>query len=255
MIVRELEAVLLLDTRQLGVRQPWLELIEARLRQAQGSLRAKGRPAVGDHCYTLAPTVARCHRSCARAPSQFPSHSAVFTDIHHGSGRMPSPATNRPRTQVNGPARCPPPANRLGKPVGGNPSRVRISYPPPVPHRARCRRAPPLAVGPFGVLRWYPAGSTARRRSGKPRSSARIRSCACTASASGPSVFPSAAARRLEPLRGNPSGAVGSAPGVAEGPVSVARRRLGPPTSPQNSVVVRHDSCEQRNTFTRVRGQ
>lgn len=27
----------------------------------------------------------------------------------------------------------------LGKRVGGNPSRVRISYPPPVPHRARTR--------------------------------------------------------------------------------------------------------------------
>ena len=40
----------------------------------------------------------------------------------------------------------------LGKRVGGNPSRVRISYPPPVPHRARCRRAPPLAVGPFDVV-------------------------------------------------------------------------------------------------------
>src|SRR5206468_5429343 len=39
----------------------------------------------------------------------------------------------------------------LGKRVGGNPSRVRISYPPPVPHRARCRRAPPFAVGPFVV--------------------------------------------------------------------------------------------------------
>lgn len=41
----------------------------------------------------------------------------------------------------------------LGKRVGGNPSRVRISYPPPVPHRAQRRRAPPLAVGPFAVLR------------------------------------------------------------------------------------------------------
>lgn len=47
----------------------------------------------------------------------------------------------------------------LGKRVGGNPSRVRISYPPPVPHRARCRRAPPLAVGPFDVVRLgFPAG-------------------------------------------------------------------------------------------------
>ena len=41
----------------------------------------------------------------------------------------------------------------LGKRVGGNPSRVRISYPPPVPHRARRRRAPPFAVGPFVVVR------------------------------------------------------------------------------------------------------
>src|ERR1041385_8457210 len=41
----------------------------------------------------------------------------------------------------------------LGKRVGGNPSRVRISYPPPVPHRARCRRAPPLGGGPFDVAR------------------------------------------------------------------------------------------------------
>lgn len=45
----------------------------------------------------------------------------------------------------------------LGKRVGGNPSRVRISYPPPVPHRARCRRAPLFAVGPFDVVRlsWF----------------------------------------------------------------------------------------------------
>src|SRR5689334_4200296 len=41
----------------------------------------------------------------------------------------------------------------LGKRVGGNPSRVRISYPPPVPHRARCRRAPLFTVGPFDVVR------------------------------------------------------------------------------------------------------
>ena len=43
------------------------------------------------------------------------------------------------------------PANTVGKRVGGNPSRVRISYPPPVPHRARCRRAPLFAAGPFVV--------------------------------------------------------------------------------------------------------
>src|SRR3954467_10664960 len=41
----------------------------------------------------------------------------------------------------------------LGKRVGFTPSRVRISYPPPVPHRARCRRALPFAVGPFAVVR------------------------------------------------------------------------------------------------------
>jgi hypothetical protein len=45
------------------------------------------------------------------------------------------------------------PVRTVGKRVGGNPSRVRISYPPPVPHRARCRRAPPSAVGPFDVFR------------------------------------------------------------------------------------------------------
>jgi hypothetical protein len=39
----------------------------------------------------------------------------------------------------------------LGKRVGGNPSRVRISYPPPVPHRARRRLAPPHPVGPIDV--------------------------------------------------------------------------------------------------------
>ncbi len=58
----------------------------------------------------------------------------------------------------------------LGKRVGGNPSRVRISYPPPVPHRARCRRAPPFAVGPFDVVRlsfrlsWFSGAPRARRQ-------------------------------------------------------------------------------------------
>ena len=61
----------------------------------------------------------------------------------------------------------------LGKRVGGNPSRVRISYPPPVPHRARCRRAPPFAVGPFVVVRlsfrlWPRAGPRACRRPAAP---------------------------------------------------------------------------------------
>ncbi|MFF0760893.1 hypothetical protein ACFYWH_12735 [Streptomyces sp. NPDC003737] len=39
MVVRELEAVLALDVRELGVRQPRLELIEACLCQATCSLR------------------------------------------------------------------------------------------------------------------------------------------------------------------------------------------------------------------------
>lgn len=73
----------------------------------------------------------------------------------------------------------------LGKRVGGNPSRVRISYPPPVPHRARCRRAPPLAVGPFDISRlplsWF---LSARDVPGAPQTASA--SCRTTSLSMGP---------------------------------------------------------------------
>lgn len=43
--------------------------------------------------------------------------------------------------------------------------------------------------------------------------------------------------------------------GLTKCPVPAARRRLGPPTSPQDAVVVRHDSSAQRHTFTRIQRQ
>ncbi|WP_405597132.1 hypothetical protein OG741_12750 [Streptomyces sp. NBC_01410] len=46
MIVRELEAVLALDARELGVREPRLELIKTCLCQATRGLRTKASPSL-----------------------------------------------------------------------------------------------------------------------------------------------------------------------------------------------------------------
>ncbi|NHI08644.1 hypothetical protein STPH2_4009 [Streptomyces sp. KO7888] len=67
-----------------------------------------------------------------------PAPSATRRQLHAAAGQnVPDHSWTHRRT--------------FGKRVGGNSSRVRISYPPPVPHRARCRRAPPFAVGPCDV--------------------------------------------------------------------------------------------------------
>ncbi len=81
-----------------------------------------------------------------RTRSPGPSHPGTACGNEFAStplGHVMFPAEDSPRGL----------GRTLGKRVGGNPSRVRISYPPPVPHRARCRRAPPRAVGPFDVAR------------------------------------------------------------------------------------------------------
>ncbi|WP_442814722.1 hypothetical protein [Streptomyces sp. NBC_01198] len=55
------------------------------------------------------------------------------------------------------------PGRTVGKRVGGNPSRVRISYPPPVPHRARRCWPPLLAAGANNVRGLALYGSAAHR--------------------------------------------------------------------------------------------
>ena len=80
-------------------------------------------------------TTVRCPASLSSALTDAPVHRRPHTP----SDLPPEP----PRTTLARPS--------ARKHVGGHPSRVRISYPPPVPHRARCRRAPPFAVGPFDV--------------------------------------------------------------------------------------------------------
>ncbi|MDH6441116.1 hypothetical protein M2158_009657 [Streptomyces sp. SAI-144] len=63
MIIRELETVLALDARELGVRQPRLELIETCLCQATCGLHAQAYTFIADHRRTLAPTSANRHPS------------------------------------------------------------------------------------------------------------------------------------------------------------------------------------------------
>lgn len=96
MIVRELEAILALDARELGVRQPRLELVEACLCQTTCGLRTPAHSLITDHRRTLAPTAARRHSSYARAPSQFPSHSPAFALVRRGPAHGRVPAVSRP---------------------------------------------------------------------------------------------------------------------------------------------------------------
>jgi YD repeat-containing protein len=68
--------------------------------------------------------------------------------------RQPPRSALRPCTRTRRPiSRSAPSARTVGKRVGGNPSRVRISYPPPLPHRARCRWAPQQAAGLIVIFR------------------------------------------------------------------------------------------------------
>ena len=65
MIVRELEAVLALDARELSVRQTRLKLVETCLCKATCGLRTQVRSLIADHRRTLASSGTRRHLSCA----------------------------------------------------------------------------------------------------------------------------------------------------------------------------------------------
>ncbi len=86
--------------------------------------------------------------------------------------------------------------SRVGKRVGFTPSRVRISYPPPVPHRARCRRAPPRG----GALRRCPSGRT-RSAARRPRTLGGVWSVTSPSPTKGAQEFRRPAGRRWRPRR------------------------------------------------------
>ena len=73
---------------------------------------------------------------CRRPPS--------FTAVRAPSLTCPVNPHGRPRTVTR----------TVGKRVGGNPSRVRISYPPPVPHRALTSKGPTVRSGALRVVRF-----------------------------------------------------------------------------------------------------
>ncbi len=139
----------------------------------------------------------------------------------------------------------------LGKRVGGNPSRVRISYPPPVPHRARCRRAPPFAVGPFDVvrpgfrLRWFPGAPTARRPGSQPMiesittsGTPRMRSTVAAvwrASWRRPSRTPASRRSRFRGVGGDMPPPLGLTEGDSDRPVSAVSGAAGTPGFPASA--------------------
>ena len=95
-----------------------------------------GRPALADRPAAARPVLAdlasRTHRS---QPSRF-SCSLIRSLIHLSSQVAADPRQLRSSQVTDGPGQSRTPGRILGKRVGGNPSGVRISYPPPPPDQA-----------------------------------------------------------------------------------------------------------------------